>query len=390
MAITVPDTNTFSLQDVVNAVEAHAGDISSAETPFNLKDLKDAFARAKPLFFDPSYNNSTYAPANSMKRFRNYGHFSSGYDFVALSTDGMSVYRYSLSSNSWSLLKSLPYKMRDIQAIGGYFYLVGDNGRSYELSEDGTLTAISGLVNPYPGYHNNILFDATNTRLVAATTNGSTALKSGTYGSWSSGGSVTGGVRDFADGGGGIYLAITGGDRVYMSSNAGVSWFSITSTSFSSPSRTICKSNAILPGNVPALAFILASPDTNYKGTVITYSVRNDGGIVPGFIPTSLNEAYARRAEFSDYWNLAFLLIGNGLSSSNGMIIAFDLTQGSGPGYPTLNHPNDVAFKNNHVFVVGEGGKCWHGSTAYQVLNAYFTEKATAPKSLLRVEPIIS
>ncbi len=65
MAIYVPNTNTFTLQNVVDAVEDHAGDISD--------NLDTCFDYAISTYFDTDYNNNTYAPANSMKRFRNYG-----------------------------------------------------------------------------------------------------------------------------------------------------------------------------------------------------------------------------------------------------------------------------------------------------------------------------
>ena len=57
----VPDTDTFSLQDVVDEINP------------TTDDLVDCFADANPALFDSNYNNDTYAPANSLKRFRNYG-----------------------------------------------------------------------------------------------------------------------------------------------------------------------------------------------------------------------------------------------------------------------------------------------------------------------------
>ena len=57
----VPDTDTFSLQDVVNEINP------------TTDDLQDCFNDANPFLFDSNYNNDTYAPANSLKRFRNYG-----------------------------------------------------------------------------------------------------------------------------------------------------------------------------------------------------------------------------------------------------------------------------------------------------------------------------
>lgn len=63
--VRVPDTETFSLQHVINAVEDHAGDITDT--------LDDAFNNADAFYFDGNYDSDDYAPENSMKRFRNYG-----------------------------------------------------------------------------------------------------------------------------------------------------------------------------------------------------------------------------------------------------------------------------------------------------------------------------
>ena len=60
---TVPDTEAFTLQQVYAAVSYHASPS---------QDLVSCFAEANPDFFDPTYNNDGYAPANSMLRFRNY------------------------------------------------------------------------------------------------------------------------------------------------------------------------------------------------------------------------------------------------------------------------------------------------------------------------------
>jgi hypothetical protein len=61
MAVQVPNTDTFTLQDVVDAVNP------------TTDDLFDCFADAIFLRFDPNYNHDLYAPPNSMLRFRNYG-----------------------------------------------------------------------------------------------------------------------------------------------------------------------------------------------------------------------------------------------------------------------------------------------------------------------------
>lgn len=59
----VPNTTTFTLWDVQSNVALSAG------------DLVDCFAKSVSDKFDPSYDNILYAPANSMKRFRNYNNF---------------------------------------------------------------------------------------------------------------------------------------------------------------------------------------------------------------------------------------------------------------------------------------------------------------------------
>jgi hypothetical protein len=61
----VPDTETFSLEDVWDAVVQHENSTN--------RDLQDCFNNAESTYFHPSYNNNSYAPANSMKRFRKYG-----------------------------------------------------------------------------------------------------------------------------------------------------------------------------------------------------------------------------------------------------------------------------------------------------------------------------
>ena len=60
----VPNTDTFSLQDVYNAVHAHTSGTTG--------DLQSCFTNAISSYFDPTYNTDSYAPVNSMLRFRNY------------------------------------------------------------------------------------------------------------------------------------------------------------------------------------------------------------------------------------------------------------------------------------------------------------------------------
>lgn len=60
----VPNTSTFSLQDVYNAVSNH--------TPATSTNLQSCFTNAISGYFNPTYNQDSYAPANSMLRFRDY------------------------------------------------------------------------------------------------------------------------------------------------------------------------------------------------------------------------------------------------------------------------------------------------------------------------------
>jgi hypothetical protein len=63
MPASVPNNDTFSLEDVHDAVDGHANPT---------RDLADCFSDSESEFFDSSYDRVSYAPANSMLRFRNY------------------------------------------------------------------------------------------------------------------------------------------------------------------------------------------------------------------------------------------------------------------------------------------------------------------------------
>lgn len=66
----VPDTSTFTLQNVVDVVNP------------TTDDLADCLSDAITAYYDPDYNNDTYAPANSLLRFRNYGDSQGGYGYL--------------------------------------------------------------------------------------------------------------------------------------------------------------------------------------------------------------------------------------------------------------------------------------------------------------------
>ena len=61
MTVNVPDTETFTLQQVVDIIRFHA--------PGTSYDLVSAFANANSAYF---HRNGEIYPANSLLRFRNY------------------------------------------------------------------------------------------------------------------------------------------------------------------------------------------------------------------------------------------------------------------------------------------------------------------------------
>ena len=101
----VPNTTTFTLQNVVDAVNP------------TTDDLRDCFKDAVSLYFDPAYNNSSYAPDSSLLRFRNYNlTYNCG---VSASFSGgetyPSYYRVSLGSGTGTV--SISFDMQDAPDI---------------------------------------------------------------------------------------------------------------------------------------------------------------------------------------------------------------------------------------------------------------------------------
>ena len=60
----VPNTDTFSLNDVYTAVHAHTSGTST--------NLQSCFDNAISGYFDPTYNQDSYSPIGGLLRFRNY------------------------------------------------------------------------------------------------------------------------------------------------------------------------------------------------------------------------------------------------------------------------------------------------------------------------------
>jgi len=63
----IPDTNTFTLQQVVNEIGPPVGDT-----------LVDSFNESNNLLFDVGYNPNSFGTKNNMLNFRNYGNVSLG------------------------------------------------------------------------------------------------------------------------------------------------------------------------------------------------------------------------------------------------------------------------------------------------------------------------
>lgn len=135
MTIRVPNTNTFSLQDVYDSVNSHA-----SPSP----DLSSCFANANPSYFDSNYNNDSYAPANSMLRFRNYTPFES---IILYGTSG--------TTNHWEATSMPPGNNENAW-----------NEAVYDLDQNQSLHIIYSKDSNigYAGHHNDNIYPAT-TRL---------------------------------------------------------------------------------------------------------------------------------------------------------------------------------------------------------------------------------
>lgn len=82
----VPNTSSFSFWHVCDAIY---GDHNAG------RNLVQCFADADAAKFDAVYNNSSYAPANSLLRFRNYGGSVGTYDDWRLPTRAEQALMYS-------------------------------------------------------------------------------------------------------------------------------------------------------------------------------------------------------------------------------------------------------------------------------------------------------
>jgi hypothetical protein len=126
----VPDIETFSLQDVYNVVHGH--------TPETTFDLLSCFANSVAGYFDPAYNNDSYAPDSSLLRFRNYKHqiinpstitYQKKWDTgdvkissIEISTDGRYLYLMYPSPVEWIVRYTLATPF-DIASVGGSFQI---------------------------------------------------------------------------------------------------------------------------------------------------------------------------------------------------------------------------------------------------------------------------
>lgn len=151
MAVRVPNTNTFSLMDVWNAVKDHALSTTG--------DLQDCFVNSISSYFDPTYNDNSYAVANSMKRFRNYG------PPVGCLIDNVSYVR----EQSVSSQDLLPFGVF-FKPDGTRMYVVGDNSNAiyeYSLSTAWNLStaSLAGSVSLSPAIYRGIYINPDGTRM---------------------------------------------------------------------------------------------------------------------------------------------------------------------------------------------------------------------------------
>jgi len=125
MAVHVPDTNTFSLQDVVAAVEDHAGNIAD--------DLDTCFVYADRDYFDVRYDDDSYAPPQSMKRFRNYGPFEEDPNYpifvpTGFSPNGDGVHDY------FEVQNLQYYPVHNMRIVDRYNNLLYERTNDYHLN----------------------------------------------------------------------------------------------------------------------------------------------------------------------------------------------------------------------------------------------------------------
>lgn len=156
----IPDTNTFSLQDVVNEIVP------------TTNDLIDCFADAVPGNFDPTYSGNT----NELLNFRNYGAASSRIyyynrgvstgNWAIAYSGGSGIVTFTIEANYLSLIKTdpafcyltirtdEPFNSTDInnqKKLNVILSVISFSGSTYEfkftsVSADGTGYATTGMV----------------------------------------------------------------------------------------------------------------------------------------------------------------------------------------------------------------------------------------------------
>lgn len=124
--MSVPDTTTFSLQDVINEINP------------TTDDLSDCVANAINGNYDPSYYTS---PATSLLEFRNYGSVPVAWGDSVI-WNGSVAHSYDFSSDVGSFNRSGIYPKKD----GSSIYIANNNdGKLYQwdISTNHDLTTIS-------------------------------------------------------------------------------------------------------------------------------------------------------------------------------------------------------------------------------------------------------
>ncbi|MFA8451761.1 MAG: hypothetical protein ACEPOW_13790 [Bacteroidales bacterium] len=122
----VPDTETFTLQNVADEIGG------------GLISLQSCFDNANSGGFDPTYNQDSYAPANSMLRFRNYTHV-----IPANISLGNSTINFNFGTSPTSLSIDLDVSRNLDQSTTFYGEVVDFFGTPNEITFKSSVTTIS-------------------------------------------------------------------------------------------------------------------------------------------------------------------------------------------------------------------------------------------------------
>lgn len=163
----VPNTTSFTLQDVYNSVSSHASSTSG--------NLVSCFDNAISEYFDPTYNNDTYngSPLQGMKRFRNYTPVLPIYATISMS--------YSLVSNPYPGVYNYSGNIvvNATQSFNGGFYFSLDFLSGSIPSGQSEARSVSLTISrpfPFLGYNFNTTGEGSSTEYTQSFASGTTTI----------------------------------------------------------------------------------------------------------------------------------------------------------------------------------------------------------------------